>query len=266
MIGRIAHRSAHSFGRRALYALRSYFLGGVSKTQAVYFVLHRGHRYKRVVFGDSRQAECVESNMQTVAVKSALPRLLLRHEREIWLEFVHGRALDLTSATDMELLAIFYAELYSGGARNVALTDTSWHENLQTDLWFLGRSGVLSPARTEALIRYAETQTPEQIWQGFDYVDPVAKNFIVAADGLKAIDIESIQADQLLGTGIAKAGIHWPGFDADGFIARMLEAGAPDFRAQQRYTELCFIAGWTKRKVLTGKHRYVQPERFDRFC
>lgn len=265
MIGRFGHRSAHSLGRRTLYALRSYFLGGVSKAQAVYFVEHRGHRYKRVVFGDSRQAELVELNMQAVAVASALPRLILRHEREVWVEFVHGRALDPTSATDLTELATFYADLYRGGAHHVALADTAWHEKLQTDLWFLARSGVLASSRAEEITRHAEDIKPETVWQGYDYVDPVAKNFVVATDGLKAIDIESFQADQLLGTGIAKAGIHWPDFGADDFVARMIECGAPDFRAQQRYTELCFIAGWTKRKVLTGKHRYIQPERFDGF-
>ncbi len=265
MIGRVGHRSAHSLGRRVLYALRAFFLGGVSKGQAVYFVNHRGHRYKRVVFGDSHQAEKVERTLHEVAVRSAVPRLILCHEREVWVEFVEGRPLDPAASADLELLMHFYAELYRGGARSVPLADTPWHARLANDLWFLERAGVLSSGRVVEIARCGEELEPTTVWLGFDYVDPVVKNFIVAADGLKAIDIESFQAEQLLGTGIAKAGIHFPGFESAAFIDGMVEAGAPDFRAQQRYVELCFLAGWTKRKLLTGKQRYVQPERFDGF-
>ncbi|MDP1136612.1 hypothetical protein Q6325_28555, partial [Klebsiella pneumoniae] len=56
MIARFTHRPAHSLGRRLLDAWRSRFVGGLGKSQRVYFVTVRGQRYKRVLFRDSALA------------------------------------------------------------------------------------------------------------------------------------------------------------------------------------------------------------------
>lgn len=268
MLGRIGHRSAHSLARRSLYALRNWLLGGVGKGQAVYFVDYRGQRYKRIVFGDSRQAELVATALSAVAAADAFPRLVLWHEREIWVEFVAGRKIDVADPGDIASLAAFFARLYQDAPISGAARDLD--RRLQIDLWFLERAGVLSTAEVQALKVTAQRLLPEQVLFGFDYTDPVAKNFIVAdggaaGGGLKAIDVESLQMHQPLGTGIAKAALHWPDFDASAFVDQVVVAGAPDFTPQYAYVELCLLAGWTKRKLLTGKRRYVQPLRFDKF-
>jgi len=267
MLGRIGHRSAHSLARRSLYALRNWLVGGVGKGQAVYFVDYRGQRYKRIVFGDSRQAELVATALNTVVAVDAFPQLVLWHEREIWVEFVAGRKIDVSDTDDIASLANFFARLYQDAPTLAAATDLD--RRLQTDLWFLERAEVLSANELRALQVTAQRLRPEQVLRGFDYTDPVAKNFIVAGGGavggLKAIDVESLQMQQALGTGIAKAALHWPGFDAQSFVDQVVAAGAPDFRAQYAYVELCLLSGWTKRKLLTGKRRYVQPERFKKF-
>lgn len=265
MIGRIGHRPAHSLIRRVANFLRGWLLGGVGKSQAVYFVDHNGQRYKRVVFGDSRQAEIVEADLRAVPLGTRFPRLIERHENEVWVEFVPGRRADLADAADLDLIAGFFADLYAAGSEEIALARTSWHQQLHTDLWFLGRSGVLTPERAEDLTRLADAIKPDLVLHGFDYVDPVGKNFVVADHGLMAIDVESLQSRRLLGTGVAKCRVHARGLNVDAFIRAVLEKGAPDFSHQYRYVELCFLAGWTKRKLLTGKRHYVQPDRFDDF-
>ena len=268
MLGRIGHRSAHSLARRTLYGLRNLLFGGVGKGQAVYFVDYRGWRYKRIVFGDSRQAEVVATALSTVAAVDAFPRLVLWHEREIWVEFVTGRKIDVSDAEDITRLSTFFARLYQDTPIAAAVNDLD--RRLQIDLWFLERAEVLSTAEVETLRATAQRLLPEQVLRGFDYTDPVAKNFIVAdsgaaGGGLKAIDVESLQMQQPLGTGIAKAALHWPDFDTSAFVDQVVAAGAPDFKPQYAYVELCLLAGWTKRKLLTGKRRYVQPERFAKF-
>lgn len=265
MIGRIGHRPAHSLARRIWNYWRGWLIGGVGKSQAVYFVDHNGQRYKRVVFGDSRQAEIVEADLRAVPLKARFPRLIERHENEVWVEFVPGRRPDLADAADLDLLAGFFADLYAADSELSALAQTSCHEQLHTDLWFLGRSGVLTVERAAALTRHADDIKPDLVWQGFDYVDPVGKNFVVADHGLMAIDVESLQSRRLLGTGVAKCRVHAPGLNVGAFIRGVVERGAPDFSEQYRYVELCFLAGWTKRKLLTGKRRYLQPHRFDDF-
>ena len=265
MIGRFSHRPAHSLARRLVDGLRSRLVGGIGKSQSVYFVNILGQRYKRVVFGDSRLAEVVEANLEAVGWGAGLPRLVLRHENEIWLEYVTGRALDVRQAGDLQALAEFFATLYRHDSRQLPVAQTHLHTRLQTDLAFLGDAGVLPRQRVGQLLEAADGLKPEFIWSGFDYVDPVTKNFVVAPRGLVAIDVESLQAGQPLGTGVAKSRVHWLGDGADEFIARIIAAGAPDFREQFRYVELCFLAAWTKRKLFAGKRRHIDPERFTCF-
>jgi len=265
VIGRIGHRPAHRLSRRLLNTLRSWFVGGVRKSQAVYFVDINGHRYKRVVFGDSRQAEDVEAALRAVSFRQAFPRLVERHENEIWVEFIPGRRLSLGNAADLAQLAHFFGRLYAQEPRSCPLTETPWHDQLHTDLWFLGNSGVLPPRRAAAIAEHADAIRPHTVWQGFDYVDPVAKNFVIADGELRAIDVESLQPGSLLATGIAKCRVHAPEFDVERFLGEVIDAGAPDIRAQYAYTELCFLAGWTKRKLLAGKRHYVQAERFQSY-
>lgn len=265
MIGRIFHRPAHSLARRLVNGLRSRFVGGIGKSQSVYFVRIGGRRYKRVVFGDSRQAEIVESNLESIGCEAGLPRLMLRHENEIWVEYVSGRALDITRPGDVQALVEFFAILYRHQPEQRLLEHTHLHSRLLTDLSFLGEAGVLPPQRVGELSAAAERLKPESIWSGFDYVDPVTKNFVVAPRGLVAIDVESLQAGQPLGTGVAKCAVHWLDDRTAEFTARVVAAGAPDFREQTKYVELCFLAAWTKRKLLFGKPRYVDAERFSCF-
>ncbi len=266
MIARIAHRHAHSPGRRLVDFLRGLFVGGVGKSQRVYFVNVNGTRYKRVVFGDSALAAEAEAGLTACSSHVGLPTVILHHENELWVSFVEGRKVDPDSDTDRIALADFFAGLYRIAPRQVDLGQTAFHARLLTDLTFLSDAGILDAARSSALLARAEALKPSTIWLGYDYIDPVLKNFVINDDRLIAIDIESIGRDQPLGTVIAKSTLHWLEDGRDRFADLLIERGAPDFRAQLDYVHLCFLAGWTKRKLLTGKRGRIRPQRFDRFC
>ncbi|MEE4637425.1 MAG: hypothetical protein V2J42_01625 [Wenzhouxiangella sp.] len=267
VIGRIRQRPVHGPGRRLLNWARSRLLSGVGKAQQAYFVSINGHRYKRVVFGDSVQALEVASALESCCDCVGLPEIVLAQEAEIWVRFVEGRKVDSGSNTDWQALNDFFAGLYARGPWQVALAETPLHRRLEIDLEFLRDSGVLDQARYGLLQDRAEQLKPDKIWLGYDYVDPVLKNFVVNDQGLFAIDIESLQKGVALGTGVAKASLHWLGDDWPRFLARLeRQPGVPALAGQQPYVALCFLAGWTKRKLLTGKWSRVKAENFDRLA
>jgi len=262
----IRQQPVHSASRRLLNWVRDRIFKGVGKSQRAYFVTINGHRYKRVVFGDSAQALEVASALEAYRDCVALPQLVLAQENEIWVRFVDGRRPDPGQASDWQALNDFFAALYAKGSYQTDLNATPIHQRLLIDLAFLRDSGVFTGKTQERLALAAERLKPEQIWFGADYVDPVLKNFVVNERGLHVIDIESLQSPVVLGTGLAKSGLHWLGQRQHEFFERLLgQTGVPDLRPQQEYVELSFIAGWTKRKLLTGKWSRVKAERFERF-
>jgi len=266
LTARIRQRPVHGPGRRLLDWFRARLRKGVGKSQRAYFVSVNKHRFKRVVFGDRSQAVEVAAALEACRAQVGLPELVLAQEAEVWVRFVEGRKVDPAAESDWNALNDFFGALYAKDSQPVDLTETTLHSRLQIDLGFLRDSGVLDKAQYAALLENAERLAPDQIWLGYDYVDPVLKNFVINDSGLFAIDIESLERDIPLGTGIAKSGLHWLGEDRDRFLNRLrAQPGVPDFASQQDYVELCFLSGWTKRKLLTGKWSRIQADRFDRF-
>ena len=265
-MARIHQKPVHRLSRRLLNWFRSRVFKGVGKSQDAYFVTINGHRYKRVVFGDSRQAAAVASALEDYRQCVGLPELVLSEENEIWVRFVEGRKPDPEQASDWQALNDFFAALYATDHYQVDLDSTSLHQQLLIDLTFLRDCGIFDAEQHERLADRAEQLKPEQIWLGADYVDPVLKNFVVNERGLFVIDIESLQSGVMLGTGVAKSSLHWLGRDSQAFFDRLVgQKGVPDLRPQKDYVELSFLSGWTKRKLLTGKWSRVQTRRFERF-
>ena len=107
---------------------------------------------------------------------------------------------------------------------------------------------------------------PASLWVGHDCTDTILKNFVRTPEGrIRAVDVESLGADQLLGSGAAKACLRWLGPERERFLARLRTAGVPDFFAYLPFVELCFLAFWTKSSFLEGKSRFVDPSLFERF-
>lgn len=246
--------------------MRPLFGGVVGKSQKAYFLTLNGHRYKRLVFGDAWQAAQIERELDHFEPGVGFPPLVLRHENELLLGYVDGRPFNGSDAADRERLARFYAALYRRDPRRVAAADLPLAARLRRDLQFLVDAGALDARDLPALQSRAESLQPDELWLGFDYVDPVEKNFVCTGTEVAAVDVESLHSNEALGTGIAKARVHWLGeAQTTPFLASMTAAGAPDLSGQLPYVELCFLAGWTKRKVLQGKRHFVQPARLKRF-
>jgi len=101
---------------------------------------------------------------------------------------------------------------------------------------------------------------------GYDCTDAILKNFVWAeTGGLRAVDVESLGGDVLLGTSAAKASVRWLGDRRGDFLARMNELGAPDFERYFDFVELAFRAFWQKSSFLEKKRRFVDPGIFARF-
>jgi len=261
MIARFSHRPAHGLGRRLLDAWRGRFVGGLGKSQRVYFVELNGQRYKRVVFGDSALAGTVVAAMRACAGRVELPQLVHHHENELWLEFISGARPD--ARADRAALAGFFASINQIEARQSRLAQTPWPAQLRTDLDFVRQAGVIDSRLHARLTDQAAAQQPEQVWLGLDYVDPVLKNFVLRENKLVVIDLESLARDSLLGIGLAKCSLHWLADDLAEFTDQVVAAGAPDLRPQLDYARLCLVAGWTKRKLLAGKRGRIQRRHFE---
>ena len=255
--------TAYSLKRRLRF-LTSRLIGArLQKSQAMRFVDFEGTRYKRIILRDSHLAATIEHALEAFGSSVHLPPLAVRYEHEIWTEFVPGRALDPSRLTDIQALAALYSALYSRRSALHWLEDTPFPYRLWSDLRFLARVGVISSDQHEGLVALADKVAPVHVWIGFDYTDPVTKNFIIREDteAACAIDVESLEQGVLLGWGIAKAKARWLGANTDEFLSALKTEPAADLRGYFDYVELCFLARWTKMGFLERKWKYVDPKR-----
>jgi hypothetical protein len=259
-------RSLHPWWRRVRDALRGRLGARPPRTQGVYRVTIAGRSYKRVVLADSHHASQVAARLRRFGSTGIYPDLLLEREREVWVEFVEGERLRDSSPEVACGIADLLAVLYKREPRREALATTPFLHELQVDLRFLRDVAVLDAGRAEALAKRAERLAPEDVWVGWDCSDAILKNFVRTPDGrIRAIDVESLAADQLLGVGTAKACLRWLGNDREVFLRRLRSAGVPDFFPYFDFVELCFLAFWTKSSFLEGKSHFVDAARFQRF-
>lgn len=237
------------------------------KSQDLRFVTINGHRFKRLILRDSYMATAIEENLGRFGPSDLFPPLVTCFENEVWVEFIDGPAIDRIDDGVVERMADFYHDVHARRPRQVAVDETAFVTRLRQDLRFLNQVAVLSDETYRALEDLAGRIAPSQVWIGFDYVDPVLKNFIVRPQdaGFCAIDVESLQDDQLIGTGVAKACVHWLEPYRAVFLERIAARGGPEFLPYFDFVELCLLARWTKTKFLTEKWKFVDPKRFDRF-
>ena len=244
-----------------------FFGNHLQKSQDLRFVTINGHRFKRLILRDSYMAEKIEENLGKFGPSDFFPPLVTRFENEVWVEFVDGAPADAIDEARIGQFAAFYRALYVRQPQLLDLGQTVFADRLQQDLRFLNQVGVLSGGAHRDLGSVAREVAPDAVWVGFDYVDPVLKNFIERADGrgLCAIDVESLVDGQLIGTGVAKACVHWLEPHRAEFCRRIKGLDPPDFLGYFPFVELCLIARWSKTKFLTGKFKFVDPKLFDRF-
>jgi hypothetical protein len=223
-------------------------------------------RFKRIVFADSHHAAEVAARLQTFASERIYPRLLLERERELWVEFVEGRPVVRTDDALIDALAALLCVLMKRAPRRVSLRETPYFANLELDLAFLAQVGVLAHGDAERLVAIARERAPAEVWVGYDCTDAILKNFVwEEGGGLRAVDVESLGADVLIGSGAAKASARWLGERRADFLARLQELGAPDFERYFDFVELSFRAFWQKSSFLEKKRHFVDPGMFAPF-
>lgn len=264
---RLREKPGYSLKRRARTALRRLFGTEFQKSQDLRFVTINGRRFKRLILQDSSTAARIERILERFELSGIFPGLVTRYENQVLLEFVDGERPREASEGLVTQVADFYATLYLAQPSLAPIGETSAPARLERNLRFLNMVGVLDDAVFHDLRGAALRLAPAKVWFGFDYVDPVLKNFVLTGEGrrLCAIDLEGLHDDQLIGSGVAQALMHWAEPFRHAFMSRLAERGSPDFQSYLPFVEMCFFARWTQTKVLTGKWKFVDPSRFERF-
>lgn len=253
--------------RQVRYLLSRLFGTRLQKAKSLHFVTMNGQRFKRLVLCDSFLASEIERNLECFAESPHFPRLVTRYEREIWVEFVDGPRITSPDEKLAEQLADFYAAIYKRRPIQVDTVASPFPQRLAQDLRFLNQVGVLADSVYRDLRAAVEQLIPKRVWMGFDYSDPVLKNFVIVQDDdcLCAVDVEGLAENQLIGMGLVKALIRWLEPYREVFFDRTARQEVPDFHAYFPFVELCFLSKWTKRSFFEKKWKAVNPVLFERF-
>jgi hypothetical protein len=264
---RFRQRSLHTLGRRVGMAFRRRVLGRFVPVKQVRVIWIGDARCKRVTLPDSFAATQLARSLERFRAQPVFPALIAQSANELLLEFVEGRPFaEPLDAARCDQLAEFFAVLYAQDRHAVEPRSAGFVAALEQDVAFLTRAGVLEAAAQPELERAIAALTPAQVFVGHDYLDPIARNFVVTPAGrLVAIDVEDLLPSQLIGSGVAKAVLRTQGADRGRLLAGIRRATALDLEPVMPFVELAFLAGWTKRALLKGRARLVRPELFEPF-
>ena len=259
-------KSLHPATRRLRFRLLGLLSNRPRNSQRIYVVTINGQRYKHVVFPDSYQAAKVAIHLRSFAATGIYPDLILERENELWVEYIEGEQVVSADAAVVEKIADLFGVLYGRDPKLLATDQTAFAHELHSDLEFLNAVGVLGDGVHTLLQETAERETPKEVWVGYDCTDAILKNFVLDPEGrLRGVDVESLNGDQLIGSGFAKANVRWLGAHSESFLARLRERTVPDFQAYLPFIEMSFVAFWLKSSFLEKKNRFVDPRLFDRF-
>ncbi|MDH5587350.1 MAG: hypothetical protein OEZ05_12035, partial [Nitrospirota bacterium] len=164
-------------------------------------------------------------------------------------------------------IAEFYATVYGKAPRLVNASQSPYPSRLFQDLRFLRQINVLTLDLYRDLQKTGEAIIPEEVWVGYDYTDPVLKNFLLRQDTnhICVVDVDGLAESQLLGIGVAKACVRWLGPYQDLFFSSLAKQGAPDIQKYFSFVELCFLAKWMKRAFLEHDWKVIDSTLFERF-
>jgi hypothetical protein len=264
---RSTQQSSPFFLKRIKYFLSRSFGTRLQKAKSIHFVTVNGHRYKRLLLCDSFLASEIERYLENFTQSGYFPPIVARYEHEIWLEFVEGISIKSVDEQFVVKIAEFYATVYGNKPALLEVKKSLFPDRLLQDLRFLHQIGVLTQASYQDLQDAVPGLIPEEVWVGFDYTDPVLKNFILRPETgqICVVDIDGLAENQLLGIGVAKACVRWLGPYRSLFFSTLAKQGAPDIQKYFSFVELCFLAKWTKRAFLEHDWKVIQPTLFERF-
>lgn len=253
-------RRLEPLSQRARRAL-SRLVGGEGKGQRVYAVALGPLTVKQIVFDRAEPAERIERILVRLRDARVAPAPLARYGCELWLEFLEGRPVPAAPPPVDELARIF-ACLYRTAPQEALPAQRDFAAETARDLDFLYDAGALDTADHAALRERAAKWCPPAVWVGHDYSDARPANFLALADGeLRVVDVESLQEEAPLGAGVVRAALRWPGLTRDALLARLRERDAAPFAPYLDFVELWYLATWSKRCLLRGKRRLLDPRR-----
>lgn len=264
---KMQQKAGYSLKKRVKRFFGKWFTNNIVKSQDMRFVTINDYRFKRLIMQDSFLAAEIERQHDAFRDTDYFPKIVTRYENEVLVQFIDGTPLDIIDEPTLHKIADFYAALYTHKPRQVPLSETPYGRRLDQDLRFLQQVGAIDDQKRARLQAFAGERAPVEVWIGFDYIDPTRKNFVIASgDGsLRAIDMESLVDEHLIGTGIARACSVWLAPHRDTLLTLLSEKGAAPFREYVEFVELAFVANWMKRRFLMYRHKGIDPAVFDPF-
>jgi hypothetical protein len=266
-VNRSIRQSSPFFLKRVKYFLSRLFGTRLQKAKSIHFVTVNGHRFKRLILCDSFLATEIEQHLEGFRGSGYFPPFVARYEHEIWFEFVEGIPIRSVDEDLVLKIAEFYATVYGKNPILLNATQSPFPSRLIQDIHFLRQIDVLTQDSYRDLHSAVPDLIPEQVWVGYDYTDPVLKNFIQRPDNgqICVVDVDGLAGNQLLGTGVAKACVRWLGPYQSMFFSSLTNQGAPDFQKYFNFVELCFLAKWMKRAFLEHDWKVIDSTLFERF-
>ncbi len=255
-------RNANPPWRRWLRQLRQWRGAEMVKTHQVHIVSINGERFKRVTFAHTEEAIAVASGLKFVSTLGRFPAPVALDGCQVWTEYVPGR---LAAGSDRERIVKFFTDLYRFNATRVETRTTDFPARLIADLDFLAETDVIACALADQLKLAGGELEPEFVLLGYDYVDPVLKNFVISDGVAVGIDIEALIGDLPLGYGLAKARLRWLDHADDDVLQHLNGPQGAAVRQQYPWVRLCFIASYFRQKVLQRKPGLIQVDALAEF-
>lgn len=264
---RSIRQSSPFFLKRVKYFLSRLYGTRLQKAKGIHFITVNGNRFKRLLLCDSYLACEIERYLEKFSKMGYFPSIVARYEHEIWLEYVEGSRVRSVDEQFVIKISDFYAMLYGANPALLEVKNTPFPDRLLQDLRFLHQINVLPRDTYQELQVTVPELIPERVWVGYDYTDPVLKNFILRTETgrICVVDVDGLADNQLLGTGVAKACARWLGPYRALFFSSLAKQGAPDIQRYFSFVELCFLAKWMKRAFLEHDWKVIQPALFERF-
>lgn len=261
MTGYEQARPANPLWRRLLRQWRRWRGGVMAKTHTVQIVERDGQRFKRVGFESVEEADRVAACLRELVALDRFPRLLAATGSTLEVAYVAGPLARRGRASDHQAVADFFADLYCAQPlRAVSAADTAMAQTLASDLAILAKAGLIDARAAERLDGLANQWQPELVWLGHEYIDPIARNFVIRDGRAMAIDIEALWRDQPLGQGLAKAALRWLEQPVDAVLREVGERAGIELAPQYPWVQLCFTAAYFRQKLAQKKSGHIRIE------
>ncbi len=253
--------------KRVKYFISRLFGARLQKAKGIHFVTVNGCQFKRLILCDSFLSSEIEQHLSSFVDSDYFPPLIARYEHELWLEYVEGDPVRSADEPFVRNLAEFYSTLYGKSPQLLNTKESLFPGQLLQNLRFLHQIDILPQAAYQDLQAAVPDLVPDQVWVGFEYTDPVLKNFILRADTgrICVVDVDGLAGNELLGIGVAKACVRWLGPYQSLFFSSLAQQGAPDIQKYFSFVELYFLAKWMKRAFLEHDWKVIDSALFERF-